>query len=607
MSYTKERQNLPTVKGALQSQTVESLKKLAPLVSAAQKPTRKADLVEFILPYLQKSQLRALWKKLDKLQQAAVAETVHSTDSFYHPEQFIAKYGEAPNWGEREEGRYSWTHTLLALFFYNEVMPDDLKRAFKTFVPKPKTATLATQDDIPTILEQSWQVWDEKTKKYQTLDIKIPVVLCETERAACHELQAVLRLIEAGKLTVSDKTRFPTAVGIKAMNPILLGGDFYEEESKDEGIVPIKPFAWALLVQAGGLAELSGKRLQLTKSGQKALSVLPEKTIVSLWKRWLKTTLIDELRRVDCIKGQTGKGKRGLTAVAGRRQVINEALTSCPPGKWIDIDEFFCQMQATATFEVTRDPGHLYISDPNHGNLGYGGFGGWHILEARYSLCLLFEYAATLGLIDIAYISPHGAREDYGELWGTDDMVFISRYDGLLYFRLNPLGTYCLGLESKYAPAPLETKPVLKVLPNLEIVVTGNSLNPADTFLLDSYAKKISDAVWKLEQNRLLSALEAGSKISNLQEFLEARSGQKLPKTVAQLLTDINYRSCRLQDKGTARLIECAEATLAILIANDARTKPYCLLAGDRYLIIPVESETRFRSALRKLGYSFPK
>ncbi|HUM89999.1 MAG TPA: hypothetical protein PLM32_01285, partial [Candidatus Competibacter sp.] len=58
---------------------------------------------------------------------------------------------------------------------------------------------------------------------------------------------------------------------------------------------------------------------------------------------------------------------------------------------------------------------------------------------------------------------------------------------------------------------------------------------------------------------------------------------------------------------GTARLIECADTVLATLIANDSRTKPYCLLAGDRYLAVPAESEARFRGALRKLGYGLPK
>jgi len=56
--------------------------------------------------------------------------------------------------------------------------------------------------------------------------------------------------------------------------------------------------------------ELGGKRLALTKAGQKALNEAPEKTLQALWKHWLKTTGFDELRRIESIKGQTGKAKR---------------------------------------------------------------------------------------------------------------------------------------------------------------------------------------------------------------------------------------------------------------------------------------------------------
>jgi hypothetical protein len=62
-----------------------------------------------------------------------------------------------------------------------------------------------------------------------------------------------------------------------------------------------------------------------------------------------------------------------------------------------------------------------------------------------------------------------------------------------------------------------------------------------------------------------------------------------------------------LQDLGTARLIECNDPALAVLIANDSRTKKYCFLAGERRLVVPLESETRFHRALQKLGYSLPK
>ena len=365
-----------------------------------------------------------------------------------------------------------------------------------------------------------------------------------------------------------------------------------------------------MLVQAGGLAALSGKTLQLTKTGQKALSDPVEKTIAQLWRRWLKTTLFDELRRIDCIKGQTGKGKRGLTAPAGRRAVINQALSDCPPGQWIAVDDLFRQMRATgADFEITRDPWNLYICEPGYGSLGYEGFHDWRIFQARYGFCLLFEYAATLGLLDVAYIPPHGARPDYDNLWGIDDLPFLGRYDGLLFIRINPLGACCLGLAASYQPAAPETPAaaVLRVLPNLEIAAIGGPLEPADAMLLDSYATKTADAVWKLDQSRLLEALEEGHDITVLAELLVSLSGQPLPETVERFLEDMAARARSLKALGNARLIECADKALATLIANDSRTKPFCLLAGERSLAVPLESEARFRGALRKLGYSLPK
>ncbi len=615
-----ERVTIPSIKVALTKETVDSLKELAHLVSTDKKPARKAELIDFIHAYLKDDKLRNLWERLDTLQQAAVAETVHGPDTFHHSEQFRAKYQATPYWGERDSiFGFRRTPSLLALFFYGSgIMPNDLKQALQAFVPKPKTIELPSQDEIPTTWEQQWEVWNAQTKQREIERDQIPIIRCETARAASHDLQAVLQWINAGKLAVSDKTRYPSAAAMKAMLPLFIDGDFYDDEVVKadyqkwedyyDAIGPIKPFAWTLLVQAAGLAELSGKRLQLTKNGKKALSNSPEHTIATLWKRWLKTTLLDELRRIDCIKGQNGKGKRGLTAVADRRQVINQALMMCPPHQWIDIDEWFRYMQATGMeFDVTRDPWQLYIADPHYGSLGYEGFGGWNILPVRYTLCLLFEYAATLGLIDIAYVPPHGARTDFHDIWGTDDMDFFSRYDGLLFFRLNALGAYCLGIESHYTPTPLEIKPVLKVLPNLEIVTIGEPLKPADTFLLNNYAESVSDAVWRLTQNKLLIALEKGFNIADLQEFLQARSGGVLPETVTHLLTDIAHRTTQLQDKGTSRLIECADAALATLIAHDARTKPYCLLAGDRYLVVATESETRFRNALRQLGYTLPQ
>ena len=53
------------------------------------------------------------------------------------------------------------------------------------------------------------------------------------------------------------------------------------------------------------------------------------------------------------------------------------------------------------------------------------------ILEGRYTLAVMFEYAGTLGLLDLNYVHPIGARNDFQANWGSDDLGALSRYDGL--------------------------------------------------------------------------------------------------------------------------------------------------------------------------------
>lgn len=206
-------------------------------------------------------------------------------------------------------------------------------------------------------------------------------------------------------------------------------------------------------------------------------------------------------------------------------------------------------------------------------------------------------------MIDVALIPPAGARRDFHRLWGTDELPFFSRYDGLMYFRFTPLGAYCLDVETDYQPAPVESKQVLRVLPNLEVAATGSDLEQSDRLALDAYATPVSDFVWRLESAKLLAAIEAGRQLEEIREFLVARSGAPLPDTVGRLLDDVAERSTKVQDRGLARLIECADSALAALIANDARTRKHCMRAGERHLAVPASSETAFRRALRDSGY----
>jgi len=104
-------------------------------------------------------------------------------------------------------------------------------------------------------------------------------------------------------------------------------------------------FAWPLLVQAGGLAEITGGKLQLTTKGRAALGKPAAGVLQALWRSLLAKGLIDEFSRVENIKGQ--RAANVLTAPKARRQTVAEALAGQPVGEWVEIADLFGQMKLT--------------------------------------------------------------------------------------------------------------------------------------------------------------------------------------------------------------------------------------------------------------------
>lgn len=422
-----------------------------------------------------------------------------------------------------------------------------------------------------------------------------------TQAEALANLRTVLELCAAGEVKCSPKTGRPSAATIRAVDTHLADGDFYAGEA-------IASFAWPLLVQSGGLAKLEGTRLQPTAKGLAALGKPPEETIRYLWQRWLTHALIDELSRIEHIKGQ--RCRNVLTAAKTRRQLVDEALTRCPPDEWIAVDDLFSRMRrANISPTIARNETalwKLYLVDPQYGSLGYAGHHDWEILEGRYTMAILFEYAGTLGLVDLDYIQPAGAREDFRDNWGSDDLDALSRYDGLRSIRLNTLGAYALGLTDTYRPVDSDAADgaPLKVLANLDIVAAGD-IPAADRLLLSAYAKQTADRVWTVSTTSLLSAIDSGRRLSDFAAFLTARTAHEV-SALNTLVADVGRRAGQLTDLGHARLIECGDPATAALITRDRRLRPLCRPIGDKHLAVPLDHELKFRTTLLQLGYVLP-
>jgi hypothetical protein len=424
-------------------------------------------------------------------------------------------------------------------------------------------------------------------------------VVRETADEAVANLRVVLEQCALGRVSCSGRTRRPSASSVASLAGLLVGGDFYPDEA-------IAAYAWPLIVQAGGLAELAGTRLQLTARGRKALSAPPQETIRGLWRKWVSSGVIDEFSRIENIRGQ--RNATVLSSVSTRRRTVAAAVGSLPAGTWVEVDDLFAQMRRSGmnpTVERnSRSLWRLYLADPQYGSLGYAGNHEWGILQGRYTLVVLFEYAATLGLLDVAFTEPAGARRDFGHIWGADDLAYLSRYDGLTAVRVNDLGAYVLGITDQAPAAPAPTA-ALKVLSSHEVVAVGG-LPPGQAMTLSAFAERTADRTWRLSMASLLAGMTGGRSLDDLHRLLDSASQGPVPVTVTRLLSDAAARGSALSDRGVVRLVECADPATAALVARDPRTVAYCRLLGDRHLAVAAEHDIAFRSALVDLGYALP-
>ena len=595
---------------ALRGEDLRAMTKLLPIAKPL--PTRKADMATAIMGHLAGERLSDVWEDLDETQRLAVAEALYDLDRRFHQDRFRAKYGKLPK-GLNDLGYHQ--SSPLRLFLYPltprggapAVVPVDLAERLRSFVPEPQEVEVASTTELPAMFRQARRGYfsSERGRPFDPVELQRR----DGEQSALREVMTLLRLVDTNAVAVSATTRRATSASVRRIANVLEGGDFFDAEEKktkswEQVPGPVRAHAWPLLLQAGKLAATRGSKLALTKAGRSTLAAPPADTLKDLWDRWITNSLLDEFSRIDDIKGQTrGRGKRALTIPGERRDVIAEALARCPVDRWVLFDDFSRFMRASSlTFEVTSDPWTLYLGEPHYGSLGYGGNHEWDFVQGRYVLCVLFEYAATLGLVDIAYTRPENARLDFTDMSGADSHSYLSRYDGLRYFRVNPLGAYCLELTDSYTPTRPEVHAKLSVYPDRRIQGVGGTLGQDEILLLETYANRESTDVWRLDGTRILLAIEAGRDIGELREFMAGRDDQELPERVDGFLRQTERAAHALAPKGAAAMFECADAETLARLTQDKTVGGLCLQAGEGHLVVPEKSVAAFRKAVHRMG-----
>ena len=556
--------------------------------------------------------LPAVLARLNEAEKRLLAESAHQR-RLITAREFTAKYGgdcpmPKPYYGWREEV------SLLLPFIhrggYRDSEPPELIASLvdplRALLPKPTGLKVRTVDQVP-------KAWPSE-QQYEGGKLIRPIHVFEGERIAPAELGRVLRLIQGGKVKVTEATRRPTEATTRLVGEALVVPDFDLEmlaahmrnewdRKYYEAAGPVRAHAWPVLVQQCGWARAKAGALGLTDAGKDLLQQFtPEKFRAGV-SRGLTNGDFDELNRINHIRGQSGNAKRHMSNPGLRKTVIAEALEPLPVGQWLKFEEARRLTEAAPeSWDVLNsDRPALYFFEPQFGfitdNLGLG---------RQFLRAFFLESLATLGVLDVAFVYPHQLWPDLHDSL-NGDLPFCGRYDGLLYVRLNPLGAYALGFTDQYDSRAEDKPKLFRVLPNRDLVLANGPLNPADRAALELLAVPASENVWTLDAERMLTHVESGGALQELRDFLESNAMDGLPESVQIFLAGLALKLGACRARRDAVLLEWADEALAQFIANSPGTNKLCFHAGGNRLVIPAENLAAFSRALKRLGFVLPR
>ena len=581
--------------------TLMQLKPIATSFLIGKKVTRKLDLMRLIEDYLINN-LENVLKKLTENEKLFIAELVYNGSC--DPITFSAKYKTKSPLPQVLgcRGNLVYFHLFVTDLLGNIPLsvPDELITSLRSLLPKPCENKIETVQEIPSVHKIAGLALNGET------DERI-IHVYKGECTVFQEARRILSLVQAGKINVTAKNKVTTSATMKKIPDAMALPDHNLEipegkwRYRPDECGPVKAYAWPIILQQMGWCKSQNGKLVLTKSGKDFIKSPDVKFYRKDIIKLLMDNSFDEMNRVNNIHGQKGKARDYMSPPSYRKELICAALSRLPINDWISIDEMLRYIYATNNgFYVIDDGYYLYFTDHQYGHLS----GYEHDLSIIYFRAFLFETLATLGLVDIAYVYPHYLWPDIDGCYGIEDLCFCSRYDGLLYFRLNELGAYCLGATHKYAAPVMEDIKTLKVLPNHDIIIVRHTeTNSSEQHFLEHVAVQLGEYSWRLDKKPMLNFIETGGNIGEVKEFLEQRSLEDIPESVLIFFNDLEEKIDAFGEVEEAILLEVKDPLVASLIAHSSHTKKYCHLAGDRHLAIPKKRLRAFCGALKKTGY----
>lgn len=553
-------------------------------------PNRAAQIRVLAEALERRETLRSLWERLRREEQEAVRLALYN-DGKLDLITYEALYGELPEKGFSGIYGYRRKPQYLKLFFLSGwELAYEMIAPLKEWVAPPLPFQPRGTTHLP--------------ERVAGLRGDAELIVVETEPVVWHDFSAVLRLAQKGSLKVSEASHMPAATAVRAMQKELLVLDYYEVGDLARAAETIRPVGLTIALQSSGLASVEGGgTLAPTAAGLNWLEHPTPSGLRKAFANWVQSSHLDELRRISSLRGLQSQGA-SFTNPAERRRAILTALSHYEPGEWIQVEEFF---------KTIKLCGHNFLVEPKEATViqvhGYGLLDNatyhtfWRVVNGQYVLVTLMEYLASFGVIDFACIDSHLAKYDLGGL-GEHVQRPFSRYDGLQYFRLTPLGAYLTGRTDEYVPVERAAQQLSEVDFSGGLLLSLRrpaTFNPNDRAMLDRIAERVTDVVYRLDGKRAIEASEKGLKLEDALHFLQRKAGMEAPAEVRAFFERLKKRSQVLARKHDAVLYQVKDIELMKTLLKDDELGELCVLAEDHQLVVPVKHEAAFRRRLHEL------
>ena len=179
-------------------------------------------------------------------------------------------------------------------------------------LPEPEALKIRVEDTMP----KAWPAEQEHVggDRIRTLHV------FESERIASAELNRVLRLIQVGKIKISEASQRPSEATMRLVRTALVVPDYDLEKPSDHQSEferkyyktsgSVRAHAWPVLIQQCGWAKKKRGTLSLTTAGKDILQKFTAEKFRDGVSRCFDNGDFDELNRINHIRGQSGKANR---------------------------------------------------------------------------------------------------------------------------------------------------------------------------------------------------------------------------------------------------------------------------------------------------------